>query len=572
MHPTRRPFLAALLLGALVAPSVAQTLTGHIVDYNGAPVFNVNVILSNGAPLGTTDAAGNFTITGLRNRLYTIQLDPHSNLLDAQQFDFTVSGAANLGTVVLQRAWQVSAQFIGPTGAPLFGVNMNTYLMDGTKLYTPHDGTDVFGYVDIGAPANAQVRIRGVPPVGSGLVPFEQIMTLTASVNLGTITLRQGYPVTGTVTDKINNLPIAGAQIVTTNMLTGEVVVQINKLTNAVGAFNVVVPFGLYQVEIIQPLGNLHAAKQLLGLPIITAGYNLGLIGLERGFTVTGTVLSPSGPVGNSDTDMFTADGYKLYTPNDNTNAAGVFSVVIPAGTYQFRVDPQVIYGVVGARTANITISANTALPTVNLAAGVPLTLNVTDFNGAPVGNANLNFADPTTGAQVIIAGDFADATGHINAIVPMGTWNMTIQAPQGSLAHAVAFPNTVITGPLTQNIVMPRKQLMMDLKTITSSSILSIPNGGILPIDWTFQNPDVVNHPAIIDGGVVLPDGTYVPWVPLIGLDFLAGTGITLQFQLPMPPLPANQLDRMQKFVVRFHDPLTFAILEQAYINYVPL
>ncbi len=567
----RHLFSRALLIGALAAAASAQSLTGHIVDYNGNPVNNVNVILSNGAPLGTTDPAGNFTITGLRNRVYTIQLDPHNNLLDAQQFDFSVSGAANLGTITLQRAWQVSARCVGPTGAPLLGVNMNAYI-GAVKLYTPHDGTDALGNVDIGAPANTLLRIRALPPVGSGLAPFERIMTLTASVDLGTITMPLGYAGTGTVTDKINNLPIAGCEIITTNMITGEIVPQINKLTTALGGFSLVLPFGVYQLDIQPPLGNLHTGRQLMGLPIITGGFNFGIVGLDRGFLMSGQITGPGGPVNGADIDVYTTDGYKLFTPNEHTNASGVFQAVVPPGTYSIRVDPLVSSGLVGTHVGNYTITTNQSVGVISLAAGVPMNFDITDYNGAPVSHANVNLTNPATGAQIIITGDFSDANGHVNGIAPLGTWNMTIDAPQGSTAAKGVYNNVVISGPLTTSRVLARKSLRMDLKVFAPGIIASVPNGSVLPIDWTFQNLDAINHPTIIDGVAVLPDGSELPWVPFIGIDFLAGSGITLQFNLPMPIVPANQLGRIQRFEVRFRDPSNLAILERAFIQWVPL
>src|SRR5262245_14427955 len=303
-----RTIRIALTICALAVSAATQSLAGHIVNSLGQPVGNVAVILSNGAPTGTTDAAGNFLITGLRNRLYTIQLDPHNNFLAPQEFDFNVSGAASLGTRVLGPGWPVSATMVGPTGAGLLGVNMNAYI-GATKLFTPRDGSDAAGNVLITVPANTLVRVRAVPPVGTTLVPFEQEMTLTAAVNLGTQTLRQGFAVTGTVVDQLNNLPIAGCEIITTNQVTGEVVVQLNKLTNAVGAFSVLLPFGIYGIDIVPPLGNLHHAKQLLGVPVLTAGTSFGLVGLARGFQFTATVRGPAGPVAGAGTDLFTAAG-----------------------------------------------------------------------------------------------------------------------------------------------------------------------------------------------------------------------------------------------------------------------
>jgi hypothetical protein len=562
----------ALTICALSLSAAAQSLAGHIVNSLGQPVGNVAVILSNGAPTGTTDASGNFLITGLRNRVYTIQLDPHNNFLDAQQFDFSVSGAANFGTRTLGPAFPVSARFVGPTGAGLLGINMNAYRVDtGAKLFTPHDGSDVNGNVIIGAPANTPVRIRAVPPVGSTLVPFEQPMTLTAAVNLGTQTLRQGFAVTGTVVDQINNLPIAGSEIITTNMLTGEIVLQLNKLTNAVGAFSALLPFGLYEIDIVPPLGNLHHARQLLGVPVLTAGTSFGLIGLERGFQFTATVRGPAGPVAGCDIDLFTEDGYKLFTPHDNTSAAGTFAVIIPPGNYSVRVDPPVANGLLGTHTGLFSVTTNTSGGIINLLPGVPMSVDVRDFNAQPLAGAQVEFKNPVTGEKIVTPGSVSDATGHINGLAPLGSWNVSLSGPQGSLVKTIAFDNVPVLGPIAVPVFMPRKNAVMDMQTFGPNAILSIPNGAVLPIAWSFQNPDGIHHPVFVSAGVVLPSGAEVPLLPPVLFDLPAASGATLQLQVPMPVLPAAELGRIQRFVCRFLNPGDLSVVEQAHIFYVP-
>ena len=103
---------------------------------------------------------------------------------------------------------------------------------------------------------------------------------------------------------------------------------------------------------------------------------------LKPGAILTGTVMGPAGPVAGADVDVYTAGNDKLFTPSDNTTAAGVFSVIVPAGpttTYQVRVDPLVSNSLVGTRTASFPFPASTNIGTINLVAGVPLNLTVLD-------------------------------------------------------------------------------------------------------------------------------------------------------------------------------------------------
>src|SRR5262245_37961151 len=450
-------FLSVLLFAVAAA---AQSLSGTFVNSSGQPVGNVDVILSNGAPTGTTDAAGHFLITGLRNRTYTIQVNPHNDFLAAQQFDFNVSGAASLGTRVLGPGIPITATIVGPTGSGLLGVNMNAY--EGTtKLFTPHDGSDAAGNVVISVPANTLVRVRAVPPVGTTLVPFEQEMTLSAPTALGTITLRQGFTVSGNIVDQNSSIGIGGCELVTTNMLTGEIVVQLNKLTATLtGQCSLLLPFGLYQIDIIPPAFNAHAGKQLFGV-LGTANSSLGLVPLTPAALLTGTVMGPGGPVVGADIDIYTAGNDKLFTPGDNTNAAGQFAVMVPFGAginYSVRVDPQEGSGLVGTRTAPLPFVAPTNVGTINLAPGVPLTLTVMNTDGTPVAAAHLNMFAPATGAEIITPGNTADAAGHLVMTVPTGTWNVRLQAPQGSVWAPLTVPSVPIGGPLTTTVVLGKK------------------------------------------------------------------------------------------------------------------
>jgi hypothetical protein len=560
------PFFSVLLFAVAAA---AQSLSGTFVNSTGQPVANVDVILSNGAPTGTTDAAGHFLITGLRNRTYTIQVNTHNDLLASQQFDFNVSGAASLGTRTLGPAFPVSATLVGPTGAGLLGVNMNVYLLDGTKLFTPHDGTDAAGHVVIAVPANTPVRVRAVPPVGTNLVPFEQEMLLSAPAALGTITLRAGFTLSGNIVDQNSSIGIGGCQMVTTNMLTGEIVVQLNALSATLtGQFSVLVPFGLYQIDIIPPTLNAHAGKQLFGV-IGTASTSLGLVRLAPAALLIGTVMGPGGPVAGADIDVYTTGNDKLFTPGDNTNAAGQFSVMVPFGAgvnYSVRVDPQPGSGLVGARTAPFAFAAQTNVGTINVAAGVPLTLSVRNADGGPVADAHLNMFDPATGAEIITPGNTADAAGNMVATVPIGTWNVKLQAPQGSLWAPVSMPNVPIGGPLTTTVVLSKKPLECNLEGL---GILTVQPGGEIFVRFSFQNTTPVTIPAIVDGYVMTPDGAITPWVPPLSIEFFPQFGMGLDFWVPTPVMTPADHGRLLRFFVRLRD-FNGNVLDEAYVHFV--
>ncbi len=161
----RLSVIAAAL--ALTLPAFAQTssLSGRLVDANNAPVVGATVYCDV-TLRANTDALGNFTVTGLRNQRYDVQINPRSPVLAPQEFRHQVSGAANLGTIVLQPGYLVSATLVDPAGVGLLSANLSAYLPDGTKLYTPNDGTDATGFADIVVPLGP-ITFRAMPPVGT---------------------------------------------------------------------------------------------------------------------------------------------------------------------------------------------------------------------------------------------------------------------------------------------------------------------------------------------------------------------------------------------------------------------
>src|SRR5262249_32834278 len=196
----------------------------------------ITINLSNGGGSTVTNASGNFTATGLQNRTYaTVDfVAPGGNWAPVEFVNVRVNSATNMGTIVMQPGAVVSGIALGPSGTPTgaAGGNMNAYDITGLKLFTPNDAIGPTGAFSITVP-QGWVRIRAVPVVGLTLIPFDWIETnLTGPLNLGTATLLQGYPLSGTVVDVVSGLPVSGVVLTATNPLTGETYAQLSHVTN----------------------------------------------------------------------------------------------------------------------------------------------------------------------------------------------------------------------------------------------------------------------------------------------------------------------------------------------------
>src|SRR4029077_1120281 len=156
------------------------------------------------------------------------------------------------------------------------------------------------------------------------------------------------------------------------------------------GAVTLQLPLGFYELHLL-PAGfptstDGHAPRQIFGL-VVTGARNYGLVTMERGALVTGSVIGPNGPVNTADIDVLTASGYKIWTSKDNTDAAGTFHVTVPLGTYRFTAQPPQGTGLAGGATGFVQITGNTSLPAISVQPGVNLVLQVSDASG-PCANA----------------------------------------------------------------------------------------------------------------------------------------------------------------------------------------
>jgi len=566
MHRTLASGSLCLLLSSF---AFAQSLTGTLVDTLGAPVVGASVQLSGTAFAAVTDAAGQFTILGLQNRSYTVQIDPLANPLAPVEFSRTVAGATSLGNYVLQPGAIVSATFTDPFGVPLSQVNCNVYLPDGTKLYTPRDITNTAGFVSFNVP-QTPVTLEALPPAGSTLYPWRLDVTPTGPLALGTIVFRQGYTITGTVARAgTTPLPVANCEVIVTDQLTNEVMVLQTNRTNSLGAFSANLPSGLYLFEFVPVAGSAYAARQFYGVPVINQSLSMGIVGLPAAVALSGTFNGPTGPVVGADIDIYDALGHKLFTPRDNTLANGSFSIMVPAGgTYSVRVDPPVATGIVGYRSAPVAVPVATSIGTVPLAQGITVVLDLFDSTGAPLVGAVMSLFDPVTHLEVVVPGNSTDATGRMTAVVPFGLFDVTLRPRQGSRAASFSVPGVPFVAPFAVALPLPDRPVSTSL---SGMSILGVPNGGDILIDWAFENrvPSVVS--TTVEAVVALDSGVDAPWIPQIPLDLPPSFGFGLQLWLPTPPLPASELGFLQKFTIRLRDAATQQLLDESYVYYQP-
>ena len=560
-----RAFAALLTLSAALS---AQSLSGRVVDPNGLPIQGISVDPGRGSTAASTDLNGLFTVTGLQNRSYDVEYRPTQGTSWVGRLIVTgVSGATNVGDVVLQPGVLVSGIARTEAGVGILGCNVNVYDPSGAKLFTPHDGTLASGAFTVTVPAGTW-DIRLNPPVASLLVPREfRDVTTAGNVNLGNVTLRTAFQVTGTVVDSVSSVPVGSTRIRAYDAITREPIVLLADTASTFGAFTLLLPYGILDLEFEPPVGNTHLGKQMFGA-IVLSSMSLGQVRLQNGVMLSGTVTGPSGGVAGADVDVFAADGSKVYTAHDLTAVTGAFSVPVPAGgTYRVRVEPPASAGLVGSFGAPVVVNAATNVGTIALAAGVAVSGTITGPQG-PEANANLNFFDGN-GVEIVTVGDHTDAAGHYTTFVPAGTWRIDVETAEGSRGKPSSTTGVAVLVATTWNHTVAQKALVA---AVTSYGIPTLLQGGLLPVNPFLMGLQPNPVPTLLDLLVVLPNGQELPVFPTIPLDVIPFPLQLNGIWLPMPIVPATATGKLLKFVMRCRDPLTNAVQDAASTEFVVL
>jgi hypothetical protein len=215
------------------------------------------------------------------------------------------------------------------------------------------------------------------------------------------------------------------------------------------------VPNGTYSFDVNPGVGSpLYAPSQLFNVSVGAALLNLGTVTVQTGVVLTGTVVADGGggPLAACDTDVFVAStGVKLYTPSDNTDAAGVFSVVVPAGVYVVSADSPVGLTFVTAQVGPVTVAAPgpVVVPTISLQQGFLFSLTTKDSGGAAINDVNLDVEDQFTGVRLNTPNDLTDGSGFVQVVVPAGLYRVSLKPKLGDPFVAVQIENVGVFGAL---------------------------------------------------------------------------------------------------------------------------
>ncbi|NNE43890.1 MAG: T9SS type A sorting domain-containing protein [Gemmatimonadetes bacterium] len=181
-----------------------------------------------------------------------------------------------------------------------------------------------------------------------------------------------------------------------------------------------------------------------------TVAFATALAGPAAAVSVSGQVTDEFA-VGIFDVDLDFTDtntGNVIFTPNDNTDFSGFYSVDVPVGTYDILFRPPLGSPYIEAELRDVDITGITTLDHI-LFIGRPVFGTITDAGSAPLFNIDLNFRDTTTGDVIDTNDDNSDSLGVFRVVVPAGTYDVLFTAPAGQPYAGLEIPSVVVVDSL---------------------------------------------------------------------------------------------------------------------------
>lgn len=365
--------LAVALAIQVAAPAAhAQSISGRVVDAQGNGVAGVDIDLRSQSGGGDptlsqdfTDANGFFNTTVTPAGTYRVEFvpppPPASSSMYERLDNVFVNGATNLGVITLPQGVALTGRCVDSAGAPLAGVNLDIANAAGSDVTLVHDTTDANGFFAVAAPAGfVRVDFDSRPVIGPLVAPQRRMLTLTAPTTLPDVIHPPGFVLSAFVKRQSNNAPVAGLDVDVYDSATEVELYTPDDTTDSLGFFDTVVPAGVFDIRFDAPNGSGLASLELASHPVSAATF-LGTQLLPPGFTLSGLVTSPSGaPQGGVDIDVHVASsGASIYLGSDNTNSAGQYSVVVPAGTYRVTYSPPYSVPLGAFEIASLLVNTN---------------------------------------------------------------------------------------------------------------------------------------------------------------------------------------------------------------------
>ena len=333
--------------------------------------------------------------------------------------------------------WIVTGTVLDSAGGPIQGADLD--LVDpnepGGEVPVTADNTDADGVFSmiITTTIPAQVYVLQINPP-AGFVATTVEVDLDGNFDVGIVNVGSGWIINGVVQDILGN-PLSPIDIdIRGNNtdwldLTGD-------FTEPDGTFSMTIPALVDEYRFVYRMTS--AVPTAFPITVddvfLFGNTDLGTIVMNLAHTLTGTVVDADGaPLTGIDTNIYDASGASVDLNDDDTDAIGNFSVLVPEGTWDV-VHRQVTASPTEERVPHafheLNVAKNLGLGIIVLPVGFHITGQVVGSAGEAIEDANLDAEDAATGNSIHLNNDGTTATGTFDILLPDGSMNIEVDPP----------------------------------------------------------------------------------------------------------------------------------------------
>jgi hypothetical protein len=555
--------MIVLSLALTVTPSslFAQfTVSGRVEDPNNQGVYPVNIDVEDsetGDPIpiwGDSTHVSGYYAFSLPTGIYDIMYipDPITGVAPVIEHDVIIESSIILN-VTAPWGYEVSGIVTDQGSNPVYNADIDVVdSFTNEALLTPNDNTDPTGFYSVLVP-------EGVFNFTYTPRPEDSLATLTLwEVQvLSDMTLDATMPLSVRLSGRVKNEGGSGifnVDIDVDDALTGRRIQTTDDNTDENGFYSIIVPVGFLDIMYEAPIGSGYADNAIWDL-VVNRDLNLN-VELKNGLEISGTVTISQGQgVPNVDLDVDNSiTGERLHTSHDNTDLTGNYSIMVPTGTYDILFEPPEGLPLVARRIESRVINGNTVI-NQTLPVGNSLSGTISDDDGMPVDNCDVDVIDVNTGNTIPTPRDNSDEQGNYQVYIPLGTYDLVYQPVPESGVGEDSILGVVVTQNIIRNINLP---------FLFNQAVALDPGGvSIFPGDQLFEtirlfNNDTQSRRVQVMLDAFLPSGgsiSILPPFPPNGLNLPAGRQVRGVLPIDVPPLaPVNLEVKLKGFILDFN------------------
>jgi hypothetical protein len=429
------------LFGTVRNPAL-QPIAGIDIDIRDQ-VTDVKLFV----PHDNSDATGFYSVV-VPAGTYKVLFRPNpSTSLPVRVFENTVMTQDRNLDCTLQSGVRLFGTATDPGHDPLAGVSLEVFnAVSGIKVWTFGSSSDQLGNYQVALLPGLSYRLEYSGPSGWGYSQTIVSSLFIASNTVRNVSMAFPFRLRGRVQTAQNGIPVLNVDIDVVQVASEHDIPLSNDATDSGGDYDVGVPGGLADVIFRSPEGN-GLASSIIRNVNITDDTDLNAL-LPAGLTLTGRVRQPGGSgAANVDFDIESiATGLEVPVFDDDTDALGDYTLVLPAGSYRLDVNPGRGVRLVAQVLASVQVPHAGPLD-VTLAPGVLLSGRVIDHISNPWEDVDLDVRIANTLNEIVTPGDDTNTNGDYMVTVPAGTYDLAFNVPPGIPVVGRVYEDVVV-GP----------------------------------------------------------------------------------------------------------------------------